>query len=146
MATDDQNKQYWMVVFKRLLRSLARTGGRMADQSGRKQAEEMRRAAATQAGIVQVLQELPSLNADLQAVMSLMAERARGLTGASGGLIELIEDEHLVCRAAAGIPFGPVGRRLKRSACRAMPSAARRCRTAKTAKPMNGWIAPLAAG
>ncbi|MDB6155992.1 MAG: hypothetical protein JWL90_4445, partial [Chthoniobacteraceae bacterium] len=85
------------------------------DISGRKSAEEeAQRASEVQAGIVQVQQEIASASLGLQAVMDLIAERARTLTDADGGVVELIEGHEMVYRATAGLAEREIGLRLKR--------------------------------
>ncbi|MDB5841602.1 MAG: hypothetical protein JWQ23_3554 [Herminiimonas sp.] len=87
--------------------------GGMSDLTVRKQAEqEACHATETQAGIVQAQKEIASANLDLQAVMNLMTERARALTGATFGAIELVEGPDVVCRAAAGLAATHIGTRM----------------------------------
>ncbi len=87
--------------------------GGMTDLSEQRLAEEESRLEAeTRANIVRIQQEIASLDLDLATVMTLTAERARMLTGATGGLIELIEGSSLVCRASAGKTARQIGVRL----------------------------------
>ncbi|MDB5892572.1 MAG: sensor-containing diguanylate cyclase/phosphodiesterase, partial [Rhodoferax sp.] len=74
--------------------------------------EESRLDAETRAGIVKIQQEIAALDLDLSAVMTLTAERARLLTGGTGGLIELLEGDMLVCRASSGSTARKIGVRL----------------------------------
>ena len=74
--------------------------------------EEARLGAETRANIVKIQQEIAALDLDLEAVMTLIAERARSLTGATGGLVELLEGDSLVCRASSGKTARKIGVRL----------------------------------
>ncbi|MDB5846825.1 MAG: hypothetical protein JWP29_577, partial [Rhodoferax sp.] len=87
--------------------------GGMTDLSEQRLAEEEARLdAETRASIVKIQQEIAALDLDLEAVMTLTAERARMLTGATGGLIELLEGDALVCRASSGRTARQLGVRL----------------------------------
>ncbi|APW35826.1 hypothetical protein RD110_00175 [Rhodoferax koreense] len=84
--------------------------GGMSDLSEERLAEEEALLdAETRANIVKIQQEIAALDLDLQAVMTLTAERARMLTGATGGLIELLEGAYLVCRASSGKTARQIG-------------------------------------
>ena len=88
--------------------------GGMTDLTASKRAEESAlRDAEARAGIVRIQQEIASLDLDLPSVMTVMAERARALTHATGGLIELVEGNELVCRAASGDTARQMGTRLR---------------------------------
>ena len=96
-------------------RALRMVGG-MTDLTASKQAEESAlRDAETRTGIVRTQQEIAALDLDLDlnAVMTIMAERARALTHAGGGLIELLEGDDIVCRAASGESARQMGTRLR---------------------------------
>lgn len=94
-------------------RALRMVGG-MTDLTASKQAEENAlRDAQTRTGIVRIQQEIAALDGDLESVMTLMAERARALTNAGGGLIELVEGDEIVCRAASGETARQMGTRLR---------------------------------
>jgi diguanylate cyclase (GGDEF)-like protein/PAS domain S-box-containing protein len=88
--------------------------GGMTDLTGIKQAEEeARRAAAVQIGIAKVQQEIASTTLDLDAVMGLLAERAKELTGASAGVIYLTEDGNAICRATSANATSQLNLKLK---------------------------------
>ena len=90
--------------------------GGMTDQTERKRIEaETHRANETLANIVKVLQEIAASTLPLPQVMHLMAVHAQALTGATGGVIELVEGEHMVYRAGSGVAADKVGLRLQRS-------------------------------
>ena len=89
--------------------------GGMTDITNQKRAEkEARRAAEIQASIVAIQEEISSAAMELQPVMDLITERVRDLTGATGGVIELLEGDEMVYRAVSGIPASHVGLRLDR--------------------------------
>jgi len=50
---------------------------------------------------------------DLQAALQLLAERAQFITGASGAMIALLENGHVICRASAGPAALQVGTQLQ---------------------------------
>jgi putative methionine-R-sulfoxide reductase with GAF domain len=50
---------------------------------------------------------------DLQAALQLLAERAQYITGASGAMIALLENGHVICRASAGPAALQVGTQLQ---------------------------------
>lgn len=50
---------------------------------------------------------------DLQAVLQLLADRAQYVTGASGAMIALLENDHVICRASAGRTALQVGTQLQ---------------------------------
>ena len=64
------------------------------------------------AGIVAALEEIATANLTLQGILDLMAERARTLTRADGGIIALAEGADLVYRAVSGSAAGEIGQRL----------------------------------
>ena len=83
------------------------------DISERKQAEEaMRRNSARLTGIVDALQEIATSGLALQDILTHMATRAQSLTGAAGAIIEFVEGEEMVYRAASGRAAPSVGLRL----------------------------------
>jgi diguanylate cyclase (GGDEF)-like protein/PAS domain S-box-containing protein len=95
-------------------RRAVRMVGGMTDLTGIKLAEEeARRATAVQAGIVKVQQEIASTNLDIDAVMTLLAEKARELIGASAGVIYLIDGELLICKATSASATDQLGLKLK---------------------------------
>ncbi len=65
--------------------------------------------------VIETQTEIARLGLDLGAVMALVAERAQGMTGADGAVVELAEDEDMVYRASAGIAEPYLGLRLQRS-------------------------------
>jgi PAS domain S-box-containing protein len=85
------------------------------DVTERKRAEQdHHRAEQTRAAILYVQQEIVSTELGLDEAMSLMAERASALTGASASTVELVEGDDLVYRAATGMMGGVLGQRLRR--------------------------------
>ncbi|HSV52540.1 MAG TPA: diguanylate cyclase, partial [Burkholderiaceae bacterium] len=76
---------------------------------------QLLRDAETGASIVRIQQEVAALELtlDLHTVMMVMIERAQGLAGASGGVIDLVDGEDLVCCAVSGKITRPVGGRLR---------------------------------
>jgi diguanylate cyclase (GGDEF)-like protein/PAS domain S-box-containing protein len=86
----------------------------MKDITARKQAEaalqqEFQRLAL----VIATQQEITTRNPNLDAVMAVIAERTQDLTRADGAVIEILEGEELVYRAASGIVTAYVGLRLK---------------------------------
>ena len=75
--------------------------------------QESRRDVQTRIEILRIQQEVASLDADLQDVMTVMAERARTLTSADGGAVDLLEGEELVCHARSGESAPALGFRLR---------------------------------
>jgi hypothetical protein len=63
--------------------------------------------------IIAIQQEIATADLHLPSVMHLIAERAQQLTHASGAVIELVEGDELVYRAATGSAAPSVGLRLK---------------------------------
>ncbi len=79
----------------------------------RSQVEEARRADAERmAAIIRTQHEVMTTSLDLDAVMTLVAERAQALTGASGAVVELVEGDELVYRAVSGTAAPYLGRRI----------------------------------
>ncbi|MBS0663614.1 MAG: PAS domain S-box protein [Verrucomicrobia bacterium] len=78
----------------------------------RKADEEVKRANASLEGIVDALQEIGKFEGPVEAVMTMMAERAQILTGAAGGVVELLEGEEMVYRAVSGSAAGKLGVRV----------------------------------
>ena len=86
----------------------------MKDITARKQAEaalqqEFQRLAV----VIATQQEIAIGNPNLDAVMAVIAQRTQDLTRADGAVIEILEGEELVYRAASGIVTAYVGLRLK---------------------------------
>src|ERR1043166_5445500 len=75
---------------------------------------EARRAGEMLAGIAAVVREIATGNLTVPDVMNGIATRAQALTGAAGGLIEMVEGQERVCRAASGAAAGNVGLRSPR--------------------------------
>ncbi|MEO8281620.1 MAG: PAS domain S-box protein, partial [Ideonella sp.] len=75
---------------------------------------ERKKAETATADIVRIQQELASSELPLQAVMELIAERASGLTGAVGAVVELVDGADMVYTAGSGALADKVGMRLKR--------------------------------
>ena len=86
------------------------------DVSERKRAEEeIHRHSQTLAEVTSALQEIAVCNKSLTEVMTLMALRAQGLTQATGGVIEIVEGDDMVYRAASGVAANLIGLRLPRN-------------------------------
>src|SRR5262245_28467636 len=66
--------------------------------------------------VITLQTEIARLGLDLQGVMTLVADRARLLTDASGGVVELAEGDYMVYRAVAGETPGPLGLKIRRDA------------------------------
>ncbi|GGB93536.1 hypothetical protein GCM10011352_19480 [Marinobacterium zhoushanense] len=64
--------------------------------------------------IIKLQTDIAKIGLDLREVMDLVVDRALSLTGADGAVIELIEDEYLVYRAASGIARSREGLKLCR--------------------------------
>ncbi|MEG4275952.1 diguanylate cyclase [Microcoleus sp. MON1_C1] len=86
----------------------------MKDISDRKQAEaalqqEFQRLAV----VIATQQEIAIRNPNLDAVMAVITDRTQKLIGADGAVIEMLEGDELVYRAASGIASAYVGLRIK---------------------------------
>src|SRR5688572_4859946 len=68
--------------------------------------------AARLAAVVDTQQEVLAAITDLEKVMSLVVERVPNVTSGNGAVIELLEGDELVYRAASGIAKPHVGLRL----------------------------------
>jgi diguanylate cyclase len=66
--------------------------------------------------IIQTQNEIAATALDLDAVMSLVVERARALTGAEAAVVELVEGDELVYHVAHGAAAPFVGLRLRADA------------------------------
>jgi diguanylate cyclase (GGDEF)-like protein len=66
--------------------------------------------------IIRTQTEIAKLGLDLPGVMTIVAERSRAITGASGAVVELAEGDEMVYRAVSGVVSDQLGLRLKRSA------------------------------
>lgn len=65
--------------------------------------------------VIKIQTEIARMGLDLGAVMQLVTQQTQALTNAAGAILELVEDEEMVYRAAAGIAEPQLGLRLKRS-------------------------------
>ncbi|MEG3927954.1 MULTISPECIES: diguanylate cyclase domain-containing protein [unclassified Microcoleus] len=86
----------------------------MKDITARKQAEaalqqEFQRLAV----VIATQQEIAIRNPNLDAVMAVISERTQKSLGADGAVIEMLEGDELVYRAASGIASAYVGLRIK---------------------------------
>jgi len=66
--------------------------------------------------VVRVQQEIAASARDTDAVMEVVATRARELTRADASVVELLEEDESVCRGASGTARRHLGLRLSRSA------------------------------
>lgn len=64
--------------------------------------------------IIRVQTEIARLGLDLGSVMDVVAARVQALTRATGAVIELVENDDMVYRAASGLAERQLGLRLKR--------------------------------
>ncbi|MBW3585580.1 MAG: diguanylate cyclase, partial [Cyanobacteria bacterium 0813] len=86
----------------------------MKDITDRKQAEAALQQEFQRLGIViATQQEIAIRNPNLDAVMAVIAERTQDLTRADGAVIEILEGDELVYRAASGIATAYLGLRIK---------------------------------
>jgi diguanylate cyclase (GGDEF)-like protein/PAS domain S-box-containing protein len=82
------------------------------DVTQRKQAELALQANTERlARIVETQRDIAAAGLELDGVMRLMAERSQAITGAEGAMVNLIEGDELVTRAASGISARVVGLR-----------------------------------
>jgi diguanylate cyclase (GGDEF)-like protein len=65
--------------------------------------------------VIDAQRDIMACRPDVEAVMRVTAEWARCLTGASAGVVELVENDEMVYRASAGTAAGSEGLRLKRA-------------------------------
>jgi diguanylate cyclase len=63
--------------------------------------------------IIDAQNEIASRGLDLQAVIDLISELAMKITGADGGLVQMVEGNQVVYRAACGVAAPQIGRRAK---------------------------------
>ncbi len=61
--------------------------------------------------VIATQQEIAIRNPNLDEVMAVIVERTQQLTNADGALMEMLEGDEIVCRAASGIGLGYVGLR-----------------------------------
>lgn len=66
-----------------------------------------------QTAVIAVQQEIAAISPNLDAVMTLIVDRVQQLTQADGSVIEMVEGDELVYRAANGTAASYVGLRLK---------------------------------
>ncbi|MEG3989779.1 diguanylate cyclase [Microcoleus sp. S28C3] len=86
----------------------------MKDISDRKQAEAALQQEFERLSIVIATQQKIAIhNPNLDAVMAVIAERTQDLTRADGAVIEILEGDELVYRAASGIATPYIGLRIK---------------------------------
>jgi PAS domain S-box-containing protein len=74
--------------------------------------EELRRTAEHLRELVAAQQEFATAGLNLEPLMDSIAARARTLAGADGGIVELLEDDEMVYRAASGSMEPHLGLRL----------------------------------
>ncbi|WP_373534896.1 diguanylate cyclase domain-containing protein [Microcoleus sp.] len=86
----------------------------MKDITDRKQSEAaLQQEFERQAVVIATQQEIAIRNPNLDAVMAVIAERTQDLTRADGAVIEIVEGDEMVYRAASGIATSYLGLRLK---------------------------------
>ncbi len=86
----------------------------MKDISDRKQAEaSLQQEFQRLSRVIATQQEIAIRNPNLDAVMAVIADRTQDLTRADGSVIEMVEGDELVYRAASGIASAYVGLRIK---------------------------------
>ncbi len=64
---------------------------------------KLREQAEHLSAVVQTQSDIATSELDLEKVMKLIVERTQQLTGANGAVIEMLEGERMICRAATGI-------------------------------------------
>jgi PAS domain S-box-containing protein len=74
--------------------------------------DELRRTAEHLEALVRTQQEVATAGLDVERVMDVIVRRARELTGADAAVVEMVEGEEMVYRAAAGTLADQVGLRL----------------------------------
>jgi len=65
------------------------------------------------AAVAAISREVAALGADVDAALQLIADRALGLTRATGAAIALAGSENMICRASSGSDAPPVGAMLQ---------------------------------
>ncbi|MEG4420858.1 diguanylate cyclase, partial [Microcoleus sp. LAD1_D5] len=86
----------------------------MKDITDRKQAEAaLQQEFERLAVVIATQQEIAIRNPNLDAVMAVITDRTQKLIGADGAVIEILEGDELVYRAASGIASAYVGLRIK---------------------------------
>jgi PAS domain S-box-containing protein len=76
----------------------------------------LHREAGRLSALIATQQEIAAAAPDPTAIMKLVAARAQQLTGAAGAVIELVEGDEMVYRAASGITASQLGLRFNVSA------------------------------
>ncbi|MEG4961657.1 MULTISPECIES: diguanylate cyclase domain-containing protein [unclassified Microcoleus] len=86
----------------------------MKEISDRKQAEaSLQKEFERLSIVIATQQEIAIRNPNLDAVMAVIAERTQDLTRADGAVIEIVEGDEMVYRAASGIATPYIGLRIK---------------------------------
>lgn len=83
------------------------------DVTEHRHAESILQLKSQQTTIIEIQQEIAALSPNLDAVMAVIVDRIQELTHASGSVIEMVEGDELVYRAANGVAAAHVGLRLK---------------------------------
>lgn len=65
--------------------------------------------------VIKVQSEIASTGLNLLEVMEVVTRRAQELVGATGAVVELVEDDEMVYRAVSGLAAGSLGLRLQRA-------------------------------
>ena len=76
-------------------------------------ARALQRRSQQTTAVIDLQQEIAAISPDLEAVMALIVDRVQVLTHGSGAVIEMVEGDELVYRAANGLAAAHVGLRLK---------------------------------
>lgn len=116
IPTPDGEMRQWLVYKFPFLNSKGKrfVGGVAVDITERQKVEEiLRRNAEHLTEIIETQNDIAVSQLNLEKVMNLIVERVQNLTGASGAVIELIEGDEMVYRAAAGQASDYLGLRLK---------------------------------
>ncbi|HEU5048162.1 MAG TPA: ATP-binding protein [Rickettsiales bacterium] len=78
-----------------------------------KNMSELKRKGDSLSVIVSVQREVAHLHHDLQTAMDIITHRMQAITNAGGGVIEMLEGDEMVYRAASGVVAPYVGMRIK---------------------------------
>jgi diguanylate cyclase (GGDEF)-like protein/PAS domain S-box-containing protein len=68
--------------------------------------------AAFLSQLIETQSDIAAIELDLPTIMQMVAQRTQRLTGADGASVQIVERDHLICRAVSGIMEGYAGIRL----------------------------------